>query len=271
MIHTQSYWSSEATNENQIGHFLLFFLPPCTSSIACAEADGLPTVFFWSTAPNLLLLTSPRSDNILLWSSLSFDLCLCSLILILGTCIALLGTCTALSRALTGSKLTGAEYCRLCLEDFVLLAASTRQFKGFHWSTFPFHTPASFSLSLLGDWWGKDLVGEELYKDIELDQSHYKLHKKSLFGKMKYQSYGNADTKIQCLLYLVLMSNLVKGLRWAWALMANFCGKFFFLNRFPNYKTGSSNRSTLSSNRLGSPRSQSSLNWHFWSTDNQWW
>ena len=177
MIKVISYWFSEATNENQIGQFLLPRLAPAALSTTCAGVHISPDadILFRPTARILLRFTGPGSKTAPFLSSWTFILCPCSLILVLGmqtspsaafsgSALALvLGIYTSLSGALNGSNLARDVPWELNLEDLVLFAASTRQFNGVHRSTFPSHGSASFSVSLLGFWSFEASDMEEFY------------------------------------------------------------------------------------------------------------
>lgn len=142
-----SYWFSEATKQNQIGP-ILKCLVLLESSTAWGDMPDSPKAgsFFRRTLRNLLgFAVSEETGYALILSFSTFALRLFSLLLVFCTW-------ESLSFTWMGSSLA-SDPCVLDLKDLLLLATSTKQFKGFQRSNFASHGSAPFSVPLLGmDW-----------------------------------------------------------------------------------------------------------------------
>lgn len=141
-----SHWFSEATKENQIGP-LLKSLSLVESTTAWGDMPDSPKgSFFLRTLRDLFgFAVSEETGKGLIFSSSTFALRLFSLFFIFCTW-------ELFSVTWTGSGLA-SDPCVFDLKDLVLLATSTKQFKGFQRSNFASHVSAPFSVSLFGvDW-----------------------------------------------------------------------------------------------------------------------
>ena len=105
-----TYWSNEAINENHIG--LNAFLAWIAVAVEAAFVSGRGFFLFRPGRPLFLSSTIGSGSSLLLSSTLTFVLLKCSLL---------------------GDSLNSPFKAGLCalVRGFVLLAASTRQFRGF--------------------------------------------------------------------------------------------------------------------------------------------
>lgn len=148
-VKINSYWSSEATNENQTGPILLPCFGPYALSTACGERTESPNpeALFRRILRNFFGVTvSEVAGSVIFFSSSIFVLHLSSLFLLLHIWASTLGTWV-------GSNLE-SEPCELNFKDLVLFATSTKQFKGFQRSNFPSHDSSPFLTSLFMCWLG---------------------------------------------------------------------------------------------------------------------
>lgn len=142
-----AHWFSEATKENQIGPSLKsLLLEECSTAWGDMPDSPRAGSFFFRILRNLLGFdVSEETRWGLILSFSTFALRLFSLFLVF---------CTWESLSFTGMVSSlASDPCALDLKDLLLLATSTKKFKGFQRSNFASHGSAPFSVSLLGlDW-----------------------------------------------------------------------------------------------------------------------
>lgn len=260
----------EATNENQTGLLLLSRLPAVSTS---AWTDVSSSFFLRLTPFNLLDLTNVWVvETLAFLSSWTLDLFICSLTFNLLKYASLSGK-------LICSAFTTVHCGLLDLSAFVLLAASTRQFKSFQSSALSIKG----SLTLSESWWfvwpddsafakfcGKKKCPEnKKRKAFLMPQS-----KQRLPYMLHIKHIPNHDLTLMATLqnsvYLPsILSHLAQGLRWTRVICPSITVILLFID-FGNCWTRATHSSSSSTNSLGSPSCQTVLGCYSWCIDHQW-